>query len=226
MSEERKYVFTDGIDTYAKTKKELEDEHGKETDPVEIEKQNNDVQLAYRLAPLRRLEVIGKSKDQIYAVVDLKNQDKTTKANPAAVDADLLRDDKALEVIDGKGFSQVHNLYSYNAEAVEMLKALDDNKDVSWKAEKDLYYKPAKGGDVKSLELPPAKVETIQEIERETSRKRDQELSGRDLDGDGDVDETDQLIKNERMTPSRYEKNAGRDLLEKRREAVRRGIER
>lgn len=221
MKEESKYVFTDGIDTYAKTKQELEDYYGKEDDPVEVEEQNNDVVMAYELRPLKHVEVIGRSEDQIYAVVDLSNQDKkqADKRVSGIGDTDLLKEDLALEAIDGAGYGQVHNLYSYNEETVEMLKALDDNQDVTWKAEKDLYYKAARGGDVKSLELPSAKVRDVLAIEEEVEKKKEKAdlLKGRDLDGDGDVDETDELIKNERMTPSRYEK---------RREVARRGLER
>lgn len=221
MKEESKYVFTDGIDTYAKTKQELEDYYGKEDDPVEVEEQNNDVVMAYELRPLKHVEVIGRSEDQIYAVIDLSNQDKkqADKRVSGIGDTDLLKEDLALEAIDGAGYGQVHNLYSYNEETVEMLKALDDNQDVTWKAEKDLRFKPARGGDVKSLALPPAKVRDALAIEEEVEKKKDKAelLKGRDLDGDGDVDETDELIKNERMTPSRYEK---------RREAARRELER
>lgn len=221
MKEESKYVFTDGIDTYAKTKQELEDYYGKEDDPVEVEEQNNDVVMAYELRPLKHVEVIGRSEDQIYAVVDLSNQDKkqADKRVSWIGDTDLLKEDLALEAIDGAGYGQVHNLYSYNEETVEMLKALDDNQDVTWKAEKDLYFKPARDGEVKSLELPPAKVRDALAIEEEVEKKKEkaEQLKGRDLDGDGDVDETDELIKNERMTPSRYEK---------RREVARRELER
>lgn len=221
MKEESKYVFTDGIDTYAKTKQELKDYYGKEDDPVEVEEQNNDVVMAYKLQPLRHVEVIGRSEDQIYAVVDLSNQDKkqADKRVSGIGDTDLLKEDLALEAIDGAGYGQVHNLYSYNEETVEMLKALDDNQDVTWKAEKDLRFRPARGGDVKSLELPPAKVRDALAIEKEVEKKKEKAdlLKERDLDGDGDIDETDQLIKNERMTPSRYEK---------RREVARRGLER
>lgn len=221
MKEESKYVFTDGIDTYAKTKQELEDYYGKEDDPVEVEEQNNDVVMAYELRPLEHVEVIGRSEDQIYSVVDLSNQDKkqADKRVSGIGDTDLLKEDLALEAIDGAGYGQVHNLYSYNEETVEMLKALDDNQDVTWKTEKDLRFKPARGGDVKSLELPLAKVRDALAIEKEVEKKKEKAelLKDRDLDGDGDVDETDQLIKNERMTPSRYEK---------RREVARRGLER
>ena len=67
--------------------------------------------------------------------------------------------------------------------------------------------------------LASDKSEYVRKAVAQTNREKD-------LDGDGDVDETDQLIKNERQTPERYEEKADPDITAKRREATRRGLER
>lgn len=158
------YVFSDGIYTYAKSQKALEQEYGKENS-VAIEQELNGVQLAYTLKPFTYLEVLGRSDDQFYVVVDLSDQDKQNAFSNVAGDVDIFREKKAIEAFDERGFEPAHYLCSYNDETISMLRHLDDTQEVSWTRWKKLTAKPEHSGGIKSLKLPPAQPDDASFIE-------------------------------------------------------------
>lgn len=155
------YVFSDGIRTYTKSQKALEQEHGTEN-PVEAEQKANDVQLAYTLKPFTYLELLGKSDDQFYVVVDLSSQDKQNAFSSVAGDVDIFQSKKAIEAFDERGFEPDHYLYSYNDETIAMLKSLDSTKEVKWARP---ATQPDHSSGVKMLKLPQAQPDDISFIE-------------------------------------------------------------
>lgn len=155
------YVFSDGIKTYAKSQKALEQEHGTEN-PVVAEQETNDVQLAYTLKSFTYLELLGKSDDQFYVVVDLSGQDKQNAFSNVAGDVDIFKSKKAIEAFDERGFEPDHCLYSYNDETIAMLKSLDSVKEVKWTRP---AAQPDHSSGVKMLKLPQAQPDDISFIE-------------------------------------------------------------
>lgn len=155
------YIFSDGIQTYAKSQKTLEQEHGKEN-PVEKEQKANSMQLAYTLKPFTYLELLGKSDDQFYVLVDLSGQDKQNAFSNVAGDVDIFRDKKAIEAFDERGFEPNHCLYSYNDATITMLKHLDKAREVKWTRP---AAKPDHSSSIKRLKLPPAQPNDISFIE-------------------------------------------------------------
>lgn len=160
------FVFSDGIYTYAKSQSTLEQEYGKEN-PVAIEQELNDVQLAYTLKPFRYLDVLGRSDDQFYVVVDLSDQDEQNAFSDVAGDVEILHEGKAIEAFDERGYQPAHYLCSYNDETISMLRHLDDTQEVSWTRQKRLTVKHEHLGGIKSLKLPPAQPDDALFIEHQ-----------------------------------------------------------
>lgn len=182
MTAETNYVFSDGINLFAKTPAELTDELGtwNTAEAIVEEERKYDAKLAYMLKPLQRVELLGESEDTIYVIVDLDNQLKLV--NPCeclAGDSDLLDDDYAIEAIVDGCFGKLHQLYSYNKTTLNLLKSLESNQDVVWTNESELDVLPLAGKKIQCLELPEVGQEEFEKAHNQVILRRVEAISDR-----------------------------------------------